>query len=220
MLGRMAGQPVVDTFRLLGFLTLTGRGRVGRLSLTEPGERLASAFASAVDKLWTSAIGSLPKSSVCDVLVALGSLSVRSGPASKPTGFPVELIVVLDRLVAETVEGILKFTGEPSLRDGALRPLLLLADGPATATALGSELGVGAPAVNVALARTHRPGLVEWHQKSLRLTHFGERVVRRITLASDVFWLDVEQAGGAQVLGDAQVLLATLGRGFPANARL
>ena len=219
MLGRMAGQPVVDLFRRLGLMTLTGRGRDSRLSLTESGGQLASAFATVLDRLWTSAIGDLPESRVSDALGALGLVEGIPAETPRSRGFPVELIVVLDRLVAHTVDGILMFADDPGLRDAALRPLLLLANGPATATAMGYGLGVGAPAVNVALASPRRAGLVERHQNSLQLTPIGERVVRRIRLASDAFWLDVEQAGGAQLRSDAQMLLTNLGRGFPANAR-
>jgi hypothetical protein len=187
--------------------------------LTDSGEELTSVFATVLDRLWRRATRALPESQVTGVLGVLGSVTGRSAPALEPTGFPVELFVALDCVVAHMVDSILMFTNDPGLRDGALRPLQLLANRPATATALGSEVGVGAPAVNVALAQAHRAGLVEWHQKNLRLTDVGRLAVRRIRLASDLFWLDVELAGGAQILGDAQVLLANLGRGFPANAR-
>lgn len=218
-LGTMAGQPVVKEYRRLGLMTLTGRGRDRRLALTESGEELASAFATVLDRLWRRVISDLPEPRVSEVLDVLGSVSGRPAAVSRPLGFPVELIVVLDRLVAQTVDGILLFADEPGLRDAALRPLLLLEDGPATPTALGLELGVGAPAVNLALADSHRTGRIEWYQKSLRLTGAGERVARRIRLASDALWLDVEQAGGGQIRSDAQLLLTNLGRGFPATAR-
>lgn len=131
----------------------------------------------------------------------------------------MELIIVLDHLVGHLVEDTLLFVDHPGLRDAALRPLLLLANGPATPATLAPELGIGAPAINVALAHAHRTDVVEWHQRNLRLTDLGERVVRRVRLASDALWLDVEHAGSAQARQSTQSLLTNIGRGFPANAR-
>lgn len=66
-------------------------------------------------------------------------------------------------------------------------------------TEMGAELGVGAPAIYVALAPQHRIGLVEWDRRSLRLTEAGKRVARRIRLASDLLWLDIEEIRGCRV---------------------
>lgn len=151
LLGRMAGQPVVDAYRRLGLMTLTGRGRASRLSLTRSGEELASAFATVLDRLWTRATRDLPRPQLSAVADLLGAISGTPTETAKPSGFPVELIVVLDHLVARMVEDILVFADHPGLRDAALRPLLVLANGPSSPAILGSELGVGAPAVNVAL---------------------------------------------------------------------
>lgn len=219
LLGRPSGQPVVDTFRRLGLMTLTGRGRDSRLSLTTMGAGVAKSFTTVLDKHWGRSTNKLPESRVNGVLDVLGAVSGRHAETSTSSRFPVDLIGMADQIVAQTVDSILKFAEHPGLRGAALRPLLLLTNGPATPGALGSDLGVGAPAVNVALAPTHRTGLVEWHQTSLRLTEAGETVSRRIRLASDAFWLDVERAGGTQCRSDAQVLLTNLGTGHPANAR-
>jgi hypothetical protein len=151
------------------------------------------------------------------VLDALGAVSGRR-IASRSTGFPIELIPVLLHLVVKTEQRVLKFADSPGLCGAALRPLLLLAHGAVTATAVGCELGIGAAAVNVALASSHRMGLVEWRNNDLTLTEAGERLVRRIRLASDVLWLDLEQANGATLRTDAQALLANMGGGSPAGA--
>ena len=220
LLGRPTGQPVVAAFRRLGLMTLTGRGQDSRLSLTPLGAGVAQTFTTVLDKHWGRSTNRLPKPRVNGVLEALGAVSGRGAETSPASGYPVDLIVMADQIVAQTVDSILKFADHPGLREATLRPLLLLlTNGPSTPAALGYELGVGAPAVNVALAPTHRTGLVEWHQTSLRLTAEGERVVRRIRLASDAFWLDVERTGGTRCRSDAQVLLTNLGTGHPANAR-
>lgn len=219
LLGRGHDQRPVEAFRRAGHVTLTGRGYGSRLTLTDSGRDLAATLGARLDALWARATDGLTRPRQAAALEALRAVSGRPVEAAASTGFPIDLIVVLDCLTAAGVADVLRFVDQPALVEAALRPLLLLAQRPATAVTLGADLGIGAPGVNVALAPSVRAGLVERHQRLLQLTAAGERIARRITLASDVFWLDVEQAAGVQVRRDAQTLLADLGRGFPASAR-
>lgn len=218
-LDRTTGQPQVAAFRRLGLVTLAGAARDRRLSLTAAGARLASVFADRLDPLWSRATAGLSTAHQAAVLHALWSVGGRPAVESDTAHFPIGLIVVLDALLAQLVRDTLSFVDNPELGEAAVRPLLLLAPNPATASALGVELGIGAAAVNLGMGPALGIGLVERHQNRLHLTMSGNQAVRRITLASDAFWLDIERAGGGHTRADAQMLLGNLGRDFPASAR-
>jgi hypothetical protein len=178
-LDRTTGQPQVAAFRRLGLVTLAGAARDKRLSLTARGARLASVFAERLDPLWSRATAGLSRVRQAAVLHALSSVGGRPAVEPDTSHFPIELIVLLDLLLARLVSDTLSFVDSPELGEAALRPLLLLAAHPATAWALGVELGIGSAAVNLGVGPALGIGLVERHQNRLHLTMSGNQAVRR-----------------------------------------